>query len=388
MRPDPELIRANLRFAFSVAKQYQNRGVPLGDLVSEANAGLVRAADKYDPDVGVNFISYAVWWIRQALHSAVQRQSRTVQVPLNRAADLSRVSRAQELLRQRLSREPYEEEIASVADLSLDVTRGLVALLQPTRSLDEPAISGEPGRTLGETLVLDRGEDEDVLPGGIESDSRREAIARALDVLPPRDRRVLILYFGLEGNRPMTLQEIARELGVTRERVRQLRDRALKRLRESDTAGVSEGRHGGVDDGLLVTVLVSKGRAPRGNESLVALWSFGWSISPHERKRTSLPAANPPGRRAPRDRDRARLAQLGDDLAGHRVCSRRRRARAADLRLTVVVDAVDLDGARDRFAGMARDLGRVETRLLWRTRHDSRRPRPPSAVRSRRAEPR
>ncbi len=233
-----ELIRANLRFAFSVAKQYQNRGVPLADLVSEANAGLVRAADKYDPDVGVNFISYAVWWIRQALHSAVQRQSRTVQVPLNRAADLSRVSRAQELLRQRLSREPYEEEIASVADLSLDVTRGLVALLQPTRSLDEPAISGEPGRTLGETLVLDRGEDEDVLPGGIESDSRREAIGRALEVLPPRDRRVLILYFGLEGNRPMTLQEIARELGVTRERVRQLRDRALKRLRESDTAGV------------------------------------------------------------------------------------------------------------------------------------------------------
>jgi len=233
-----ELIRANLRFAFSVAKQYQNRGVPLADLVSEANAGLVRAADKYDPDVGVNFISYAVWWIRQALHSAVQRQSRTVQVPLNRAADLSRVSRAQELLRQRLSREPYEEEIATVADLSLDVTRGLVALLQPTRSLDEPAISGEPGRTLGETLVLDRGEDEDVLPGGIESDSRREAIGRALDVLPPRDRRVLILYFGLEGNRPMTLQEIARELGVTRERVRQLRDRALKRLRESDTAGV------------------------------------------------------------------------------------------------------------------------------------------------------
>jgi RNA polymerase primary sigma factor len=233
-----ELIRANLRFAFSVAKQYQNRGVPLGDLVSEANAGLVRAADKYDPDVGVNFISYAVWWIRQALHSAVQRQGRTVQVPLNRAADLSRVSRAQEVLRQKLSREPYEEEIATVANLSLDVTRGLVALLQPTRSLDEPAISGDPGRTLGETLVLDRGEDEDVLPGGVESDSRREAIARALQVLAPRDRRVLTLYFGLEGNRPMTLQEIARELNVTRERVRQLRDRALKRLRESDTADV------------------------------------------------------------------------------------------------------------------------------------------------------
>lgn len=233
-----ELIRANLRFAFSVAKQYQNRGVPLGDLVSEANAGLVRAADKYDPDVGVNFISYAVWWIRQALHSAVQRQGRTVQVPLNRAADLTRVSRVQELLRQKLSREPYEEEIASVADLSLDVTRGLVALLQPTRSLDEPTMAGDGGRTLGETLVLERGEDEDVLPGGVESDSRREAIGRALEVLSPRDRRVLILYFGLESSRPMTLQEIARELGVTRERVRQLRDRALKRLRETDTADV------------------------------------------------------------------------------------------------------------------------------------------------------
>lgn len=233
-----ELIRANLRFAFSVAKQYQNRGVPLGDLVSEANAGLVRAADKYDPDVGVNFISYAVWWIRQALHSAVQRQGRTVQVPLNRAADLSRVSRAQEVLRQKLSREPYEEEIATVADLSLDVTRGLVALLQPTRSLDEPVMAGDAGRTLGETLVLDRSEDDESLPGGIENDSRREAIARALEVLAPRDRRVLTLYFGLEGSRPMTLQEIARELGVTRERVRQLRDRALKRLRESDTADV------------------------------------------------------------------------------------------------------------------------------------------------------
>jgi RNA polymerase primary sigma factor len=233
-----KLIRANLRFAFSVAKQYQNRGVPLGDLVSEANAGLVRAADKYDPDVGVNFISYAVWWIRQALHSAVQRQGRTVQVPLNRAADLSRVSRAQEVLRQKLSREPHDEEIAKVADLSLDVTRGLVALLQPVRSLDEPTSAGEQGRTLAETLVLDRGEDEDVLPGGVESDSRREAIARALEVLAPRDRRVLTLYFGLEGSRPMTLQEIARELGVTRERVRQLRDRALKRLREADTADV------------------------------------------------------------------------------------------------------------------------------------------------------
>src|SRR5262245_66260589 len=123
-----QLIRANLRFAFSVAKQYQNRGVPLGDLVSEANAGLVRAADKYDPDVGVNFISYAVWWIRQALHSAVQRQGRTVQVPLNRAADLKRVSRAQGVLSKKLSGEACAGEIGTDADWRLDVMRARVGI--------------------------------------------------------------------------------------------------------------------------------------------------------------------------------------------------------------------------------------------------------------------
>ena len=233
-----KLVESNLRFVVSYARRYRGCGVSILDLIHEGNLGLIEAARRFDPSRNVKFISYAVWWIRQALHSAVQRQGRTVQVPLNRAADLTRVSRAQEVLRQKLSREPYEEEIAKVADLSLDVTRGLVALLQPVRSLDEPTVSGDAGRTLGETLVLDRGEDEDVLPGGVESESRREAIARALEVLSPRDRRVLTLYFGLEGSRPMTLQEIARELGVTRERVRQLRDRALKRLRETDTADV------------------------------------------------------------------------------------------------------------------------------------------------------
>src|ERR1700743_1921078 len=105
-----ELIRANLRFAFSVAKQYQNRGVPLGDLVSEANAGLVRAADKYDPDVGVNFISYAVWWIRQALHASITTKGRSGRLPLGRAGDLSRVVKAQAALRAALNREPTHEE--------------------------------------------------------------------------------------------------------------------------------------------------------------------------------------------------------------------------------------------------------------------------------------
>jgi RNA polymerase primary sigma factor len=235
-RARADLVRANLRFAFSVAKQYQNRGLALADLVSEANAGLLRAADKYDPDVGVNFISYAVWWIRQALHAATQRNGRAVQLPLNRAADLNRVSRALEVLRRTLEREPTPDEVAEVAELSPEVTRGLLALLHPARSLDEPLKAGDSGRTFGETLTVDRTEDDDTLPGGLEADSLRSAVGRALETLKPRDRRVLIMYYGLEGGRAMTLQEIAVAMGITRERVRQLRDRALKRLRDGETA--------------------------------------------------------------------------------------------------------------------------------------------------------
>jgi len=131
-----ELIRANLRFAFSVAKQYQNRGLPLEDLVGEANGGLCRAADKYDPDVGVNFISYAVWWIRQAIFSAISTKTHTVRVPLGRATDVRKIARARTALREVLEREPTIEELARVAELPLDVVRELSIAIQPERSLD------------------------------------------------------------------------------------------------------------------------------------------------------------------------------------------------------------------------------------------------------------
>src|SRR5215469_3361450 len=125
-----ELINANLRFAFSIAKKYQHRGLALEDLVGEANAGLCRAADKYDPDVGVNFISYAVWWIRQALSSAVTKHGHAVRVPLGRATYVSRIARAQHVLRDKLGREPSDEEVAQIAELDLELVRSIRALSQ------------------------------------------------------------------------------------------------------------------------------------------------------------------------------------------------------------------------------------------------------------------
>ena len=233
-----KLISANIRFAFSIAKQYQHRGLDLEDLIAEANTGLVRAADKFDPDVGVNFISYAVWWIRQAIHAALARQSRSVRLPANRASDLTRIARARAALEASLGRAPTVDEIAYVAELSPAMVKDLQGLTQPERSFDEPLGEGHgerEGRTLSSILSVEDA-DQDALPGRIEEESRRTLLMKALETLPPRDRRVLILYFGLESGEPMTLNQIAGMLGVTRERVRQLRDRALLAIKRGRTA--------------------------------------------------------------------------------------------------------------------------------------------------------
>jgi RNA polymerase primary sigma factor len=235
------LVEANLRFAFSVAKQYQGRGVELGDLVAEANSGLLRAVDKYDPDVGVNFISYAVWWIRQALQAAVTKQGRSVVLPLNRAGDLTRIARAREALKERLNREPSIDEIARVTELSAGIVRDLIGVMRPERSLDEPLRDRQgqaEGETLANRLAAEQTDETDSIVEGLEVESRRAALLRALDALPPRDRRVLMLYYGLEDGEPKTLQEIALRFGVTRERVRQLRERAIAALRRSGNADV------------------------------------------------------------------------------------------------------------------------------------------------------
>jgi|694.fasta_scaffold07715_2 RNA polymerase primary sigma factor len=225
-----ELVKRNLRFVISVAKKYQNRGLPLIDLIGEGNVGLLTAARKFDPDQGVKFISYAVWWIRQAILSSLARQGRTVRVPLNRTADLSRIIKASEILRQKLRREPSPEELAQVTGLSVDVVQSLAALNTGDVRLDAP-MDPEGDRSLIERFVADE------MPDTEEEAMNRfltDEIETALNTLPPRDAKVLRLYFGLEGGREHTLEEIGSMLGVTRERVRQLRDRALKRLREGD----------------------------------------------------------------------------------------------------------------------------------------------------------
>ena len=225
-----ELVKRNLRFVISVAKKYQNRGMALTDLIGEGNVGLLTAARKFDPDQGVKFISYAVWWIRQAILASLARQGRTVRVPLNRTADLSRIIRTAETLRQELRREPTPEEIATSTGLSLDVVQSLAALNTADVRLDAP-LDPDGERSLIDRFIADEQSDAE---GQAMDRFLSEEIDRALRTLPPRDAKVLRLYFGLDGGREHTLEEIGGMLGVTRERVRQLRDRALKRLKEGD----------------------------------------------------------------------------------------------------------------------------------------------------------
>jgi RNA polymerase primary sigma factor len=225
-----ELARANLRFVISVAKKYQNRGVSLADLIQEGNVGLVTAARKFDPDQGVKFISYAVWWIRQAILAALANHGRSVRVPLNRASDLARIFRERERLKQELGRDPTLEEVAEAAKLKPSVVRQLQTLNSSEVRLDAP-IGDSDDSYLVERFVLDEAEEPEE---DVEDRLLAEQIDRALEALNPRDARVVRLYFGLDGGETHTLEEIGNMLGVTRERVRQLRDRALKRLREGD----------------------------------------------------------------------------------------------------------------------------------------------------------
>jgi RNA polymerase primary sigma factor len=223
-----ELVTRNLRFVISVAKKYQHRGITLVDLIGEGNLGLLIAARKFDPDHGVKFISYAVWWIRQSILAAIARHGRPVRVPLNRTADLSRIVRASESLRQELGREPTAEELGDAVGLSVELVQSLLALNVAEVRLDA-TVALEGARSTIERFLTDLHPDAEA-----EAMERllAEEVQAALRSLAPRDARVLRLYFGLDGGREHTLEEIGTLFGITRERVRQLRDRALKRLRE------------------------------------------------------------------------------------------------------------------------------------------------------------
>ena len=231
-----ELARANLRFVISVAKKYQNRGVSLTDLIQEGNVGLVTAARKFDPEQGVKFISYAVWWIRQAILASLANHGRAVRVPLNRASDLARIFREKERLKQELGREPTPEELSLATALTPELVESLQTLNAAEIRLDAPIGDSEDSQLVERFITEEAAEPE------LEVENRllTEAISDALETLEARDARVLRLYFGLEGEREHTLEEIGNMLGVTRERIRQLRDRALRRLREGGKGAALE----------------------------------------------------------------------------------------------------------------------------------------------------
>jgi RNA polymerase primary sigma factor len=223
------LVRSNLRFVVSVAKKYQNQGVSLSDLINEGNLGLIRAAHKFDETKGIKFISYAVWWIRQAILQALAEQSRIVRVPLNRAGTLHRIGKRASSLLQELGREPTHQEIAEGMDISEDEVAKTMSISQAHLSLDAPLIPGE------DSSLLDRiADSERQTPDEMAFEKAlTEAIEESLAQLKEREAKILRLYFGLDDSEPMTLEEIGAVLGITRERVRQIKEKALSKLRHA-----------------------------------------------------------------------------------------------------------------------------------------------------------
>ncbi|HTJ53019.1 MAG TPA: RNA polymerase sigma factor RpoD/SigA [Cyclobacteriaceae bacterium] len=224
-----KLAKANLRFVVSVAKQYQNHGLTLNDLINEGNVGLIKAAARFDEKRGFKFISYAVWWIRQAIMQALAEQSRVVRLPLNRVGSLNKILKTASTLEQKFEREPTVNELAEELNLlTIDVTDNLL-LAGRHISMDAPFEQGESNNLLD--VLTDVNE---VKPDSrLMIDSLHKEIARALDTLPQREADVLIHYYGLNGTVSMSLEEIGEKYLITRERVRQIKDKATKRLRHT-----------------------------------------------------------------------------------------------------------------------------------------------------------
>ena len=231
-----KLVRSNLRFVVSVAKKYQNQGVSLSDLINEGNLGLIRAAHKFDETKGIKFISYAVWWIRQAILQALAEQSRIVRVPLNRAGTLHRIGKRSSALQQELGREPTVEEIAEGMDISEEEVAKTLSISQSHLSLDAPLTPGEDNKLIDYLPdTQNAGPDQETFERAL-----TDSIEEVLSTLKEREAKILRLYFGLDGQEPMTLEEIGSMMGITRERVRQIKEKALARLRHVSRARALE----------------------------------------------------------------------------------------------------------------------------------------------------
>ncbi len=231
-----KLVRSNLRFVVSVAKKYQNQGVSLSDLINEGNLGLIRAAHKFDETKGIKFISYAVWWIRQAILQALAEQSRIVRVPLNRAGTLHRIGKRSSALQQELGREPTVEEIAEGMDISQEEVAKTLSISQSHLSLDAPLTPGEDNKLIDYLPdTQNAGPDQETFERAL-----TDSIEEVLSTLKEREAKILRLYFGLDGQEPMTLEEIGSMMGITRERVRQIKEKALARLRHVSRARALE----------------------------------------------------------------------------------------------------------------------------------------------------
>ena len=224
-----KLTKANLRFVVSVAKQYQNQGLSLGDLINEGNLGLIKAGQRFDETRGFKFISYAVWWIRQSILQALAEQSRIVRLPLNRVGSLNKISKTFSMLEQKYEREPSPDELAEVLDVSTSEVVDTMKISGRHVSMDAPFIQGEDNRLL-DVLENDNEETPDF---GLMTDSLRREVQRALSTLTQREADVISFYFGLNGEHSMTLEEIGERFNLTRERVRQIKEKAIRRLRHT-----------------------------------------------------------------------------------------------------------------------------------------------------------
>jgi RNA polymerase primary sigma factor len=222
-----KLTKANLRFVVSVAKQFNGNGLTLGDLINEGNVGLIKAAMRFDETRGFKFISYAVWWIRQSIMQALAEQSRIVRLPLNRLGSINKISKTFSQLEQQFQREPSPEEMAEVMNVSLEEIVSNISVSSRHISMDAPFVQGEDNSLLNTLIDTNEATPDSMLLNS----SLQSEIGRALSTLTERESDVLSLYYGFKQTNAMSLEEIGEKLNITRERVRQIKEKAIQRLR-------------------------------------------------------------------------------------------------------------------------------------------------------------